>query len=586
MKCRKCGEEYKEGQAFCLKCGNPIDEVEDMDIVEEDISSDVEYILENTGKFSVPRQVAKNTERKKAEAQKNTRKESVDDIDFPDDMDVSDYLPVEEIQKSVHNERRKEEVWIPEDDDDLDEIPDRYRSNRKRKSQQEATAARRGQRPGDRRGERNARRTDAEPAGSKRKGEREPVREADRKRNTKKKKRTGTIITAVVVVLVIVGVLGGAYLLIFGQDNAKFNQYYENAQSYFDKESWQAAVSEFIRADNQANTVEQKIKAKEMLWKTYEKMEGEESKAITVLENLIGLNGNEISYYEALLVLYQKTDNVAKIENLMSKVQGTEIGDKLEDYDFSTPVPSVAEGEYNEPISVELTSLSENKIYYTTNGEEPTEKSDLYETALKFSNPGEVTLKAIAINPKGIKSEVMTVKYKINAVMPPKISPESGDYTEFREITIEVPEGCTAYYTTDGTIPDKNSTEYKEPFDMPIGNTVLTAIIYNSGDVSSSVTRCIYNFVPYRAYSYTAALDQLKNALLTAGILENLDGKFENGSEMRFTYLETYLKDRKLYYIISTQHNTVERYAVSCSDGSVYRAQQEGDNYKLEAGVK
>ncbi len=586
MKCRKCGEEYKEGQAFCLKCGNPIDEVEDMDIVEEDISSDVEYILENTGKFSVPRQVAKNAERKKAEAQNRIKKESAADIDFPDDMDVSDYLPVEEIQKSVHNERRKEEVWIPEDDDDLDEIPDRYRSSRKRKSQQEAAAARRGQRPGNRRGERTAGRTAAESAGSEQKGEKEPGRGTDRKRRPGKKKRTSTIVTAVVVALVIIGVLGGAYVLIFGQDNAKFNQYYENAQSYFDKESWQAAVSEFIRADNQANTVEQKIKAKEMLWKTYEKMDGEESKAITVLENLIGLNGNEISYYEALLVLYQKTDNVAKIENLMSKVQGTEIGDKLADYDFSTPVPNVAEGEYNEPISVELTSLSENKIYYTTNGEEPSESSDLYEGALQFSNPGEVTLKAVAINPKGIKSEVMTVKYKINAVMPPKISPESGDYTEFREITIEVPEGCTAYYTTDGTIPDKNSTEYKEPFDMPVGNTVLTAVIYNSGDVSSSVTRCIYNFVPYRAYSYTAALDQLKNALLTAGILENLDGKFENGSEMRFSYLETYLEDRKLYYIISTQHNTVERYAVSCSDGSVYRAQQEGDNYKLEAGVK
>lgn len=556
MKCSKCGEECRDGQAFCLKCGSPIDEVRDLDSVAEDISNDIEYFMANTGKLAIPNDKSEFLE-------EDTEDE---DMDFPEDMDVSDYLPVDEIRKSVHNEPDKEEIWLPEEDDDLDEIPDRFRTApRKKKPEQKQAPKKRSSTP-------------------ERRPDKKKTTEPDRKK--KKKGKTGTILGSLAVVLVVAVVIGAAYMLIFGRDNAKFNQYYENAQSYYDKESWQAAVSEFIRADNAANTVEQHTKAKEMLWKSYEKMEGKEAETITVLEALIGLNGDEVSYYEALLLLYQKTDNAPKIENLMAKVKGTEIGEKLEAYDFATPVASVQEGEYNEPITVELTSLSGNTIYYTKNGKDPTEKSKVYKKPLVFGKNGEFTLKAIAINAKGIKSDIMTVKYKINAITTPEIKPASGDYTEIKQITIDVPDGSVAYYTTDGSTPDKNSKKYEGPFDMPVGNTIVSAVIYNSADVASEVAQAVYNLVPYRAYSYNAALDQLKNQLLAAGIIENVEGEFSDDTKMEFSYVETKVIERKEYYIIITRHKSTQVYAVSCSDGTVYRAESQDDTYKLKQGVK
>jgi hypothetical protein len=632
-----------------------------MDRVEENISMDVGYFLENTGKIDIQKQ------NKYKEWGLSGKEEA---IDFPEDMDVSDFLPVDDIARSVENTARRKDVVIPEDDD-ADDVPYRYRSQPVRRQPGQRTASGRRQSTRTQTGQGQSGRSQAArtQAGQGQSGrsqatrtqagqgqggrsqtvrtqtgqnqngrsqtartqtgqnqngrsqttrtqagsgkndrsqdarsrsvqdknvrtqekltqhiqEEAPVREKSR---PKKKKKIGSILVGLLVVVVVAAVIGGAYMLIFGRDNAKFNSYYENAQSYYDKESWQAAVSEFIRADNAASTTDQHIKAKEMLWKTYEKMGDKESEEITVLEALVGLNGDEVSYYEALLALYQKTDNVAKIENLLEKVKGTSVGDDLEEYDFSTPVPSVAEGEYDEPIKVELTSVSGNTIYYTTNGKEPTEKSKQYKKAITFGKNGEFTLKAIAVNSMGIKSDVMTVTYKINAITAPEVEPASGDYTEFKTIEIEVQEGVEIYYTLDGTKPDKNSTKYTKAFDMPVGNTVLSVVAYNSANVASDVVTRVYNLVPYRTYSYNAALDVLITKLVAAGLMENLDGTYSDDTEMKFEYVETAVIKQQEYYIITAKHNTITTYAVSCSDGSVYRAEAKKNTYKLTAGVE
>ncbi len=50
MKCNKCGEECKDNQAFCLKCGNPIQVVPDFNLIEAELASNIGELMEEMGK--------------------------------------------------------------------------------------------------------------------------------------------------------------------------------------------------------------------------------------------------------------------------------------------------------------------------------------------------------------------------------------------------------------------------------------------------------------------------------------------------------------------------------------------------------
>ena len=54
---------------------------------------------------------------------------------------------------------------------------------------------------------------------------------------------------------------------------------------------------------------------------------------------------------------------------------------------------------------------------------------------------------------------------------------EPGQYEEHTTITIFVPDGYTAYYTTDKSDPTANSTLYTGPIDMPEGTTIFKAVL-------------------------------------------------------------------------------------------------------------
>jgi len=47
VKCSKCGEEYKENQAFCLKCGNPIQVVPDFNLIEAELASNIGELMDS-----------------------------------------------------------------------------------------------------------------------------------------------------------------------------------------------------------------------------------------------------------------------------------------------------------------------------------------------------------------------------------------------------------------------------------------------------------------------------------------------------------------------------------------------------------
>ena len=102
-----------------------------------------------------------------------------------------------------------------------------------------------------------------------------------------------------------------------------------------------------------------------------------------------------------------------------------------------------------------------------------------------------MTVKAMSVNGKGIKSDVVSSTYTISvaAPAPPKITPSSGSYTTSMtntKIYVIVPDGCEAYYSFDKPATVE-STPYKEPVDMKEGEHTFYAILVNRyGKVSLS----------------------------------------------------------------------------------------------------
>lgn len=90
-------------------------------------------------------------------------------------------------------------------------------------------------------------------------------------------------------------------------------------------------------------------------------------------------------------------------------------------------------------------------------------------------------------------------------VAAPTITPAGGTYAEPQEVTITAEEGCTIYYTLDGTAPSDASTQYTAPFTISESCTVK-AIAYNDDDNASKVTSAEFTFIVATAIPNIAEL--------------------------------------------------------------------------------
>ncbi len=78
-------------------------------------------------------------------------------------------------------------------------------------------------------------------------------------------------------------------------------------------------------------------------------------------------------------------------------------------------------------------------------------------------------------------------------VAKPVITPDGGTFAEPQTVTLTAGEGCTIYYTTDGTEPTEASTLYEAPFIVSEACTVK-AIAYDEDDNASEVAEATFTF--------------------------------------------------------------------------------------------
>ena len=164
---------------------------------------------------------------------------------------------------------------------------------------------------------------------------------------------------------------------------------------------------------------------------------------------------------------------------------------------LTAPVFSPEGGTYKEAQTVSInTEETSSDVYliYSTDGTDPdvadASTFTTYTGAIAV-NKSNTTLKARATDGKSM-SEVVSAVYVIKPTAP-VITPDGATYTESQEVTITQEDGLEIRYTTDGSEPTANSTNYEAVFSVTENVTVKAVAVDANGNLSDVVSAVFKN---------------------------------------------------------------------------------------------
>lgn len=522
MKCSKCGEECNQNQAFCLKCGNPIEIIPNLSIIEEELASNIGELMDEIKQEEKTKELFDRAKHVYGGSTSNR---------FRNDYGEGEELKV----KHVDTLSDFKPIQL---DDDLEEeikIADLVRQ----KNLQEKSMS-------------NGFTVDSATTYKKDKKKKE-----EQAAYHEKKMFRIRIICAIVAIFVIIIVAAVVLLWPAAKvGGASFRKHYDKGLEYYNAGDYLNAANEYNEALDSTADKKSMKKALSSLLDVYKKIEGSDANMIEVLKKMIEIEPEKIDNYEELLVLYDRNGMINEIEALIKSVEGTGIAAQLTGYSFVGPEFNYESGSYDQFLYISLSNSNGFKMYYTLDGSNPTVTSTEYTEPFEIANEGETIVKAISVNEKGITSSVVEKKFNItlSTLVAPTVTPESGNYDSVQQITVSVPEGMKAYYTIDedGTIPTTSSTEYTGPIDMPVGKSLFSVIVVNEQGVSSSVTQKVYELNVKRTYTYNQALDSLKTNLISRGLISDSEGNTASGGHIEFSYVGVQVIQGEEYYLIKT----------------------------------
>ena len=313
----------------------------------------------------------------------------------------------------------------------------------------------------------------------------------NRRRKKAKKKRTILVSIAGVLVLVAAGLF-----IKLGMDKKNYNDFdyqIRMADTAFSNHKYEESYKFVERA---VSLDDSDIDAKLLLAQVQVKLDKTDA-AIKTLQDIISQESDNQSAYNQLIKIYIENEQPEEVKSLLDGCDNDEILKKSSAYISKNPVFSLPEGSYDEPKTLSLYAKDdEDKIYYTTDGTDPTTSSTLYTDNITLEE-GQTTITAVTINKNGIPSDIVSNTYTIayEAPDPPQISPSSGTFTTDMDthIYIIVPEGCRAYYAFDKkpTIADEQY-EADKPVEMLEGTHTFYAILVDEHNKVSSPGSAIY----------------------------------------------------------------------------------------------
>ncbi len=306
---------------------------------------------------------------------------------------------------------------------------------------------------------------------------------AARKKALRRKRRIVLLIMALIVVL------AGAGFYVIYQNS--YNGIMKKAQKAAQSKDYTTAEAYYKQAISK-NT--KKADAYTGLADVYLSQD-KTDEGTTLFEEAVSKQSGNVELYKACMDFYLKSDQNMEIPELLDSVSDSML-EKLSDYVVDEPKFSLEDSTTYDDVQKLLLTADKDTIYYTTDGTDPDLTSTKYTSEGIQISEGETTIKAIAVNKKGVPSsiskKIYTVEFPVEDA--PAVSPSTGQYDEAVQIEVKVPEGYTAYYTTDGTDPTTASTKYTGPIDMPKGETLFKVVLVNGKGRMSGITTRNYMY--------------------------------------------------------------------------------------------
>ena len=237
--------------------------------------------------------------------------------------------------------------------------------------------------------------------------------------------------------------------------------------------------------------------AHRLLAEIYEKQKNDDA-ALVLYQEVLKIDSANRDACKGLIAIYEKQKNYDAIIELSDAVDSS-LADLFTDYQVQEPKFSIEPGVYDGEQTLVLSSDAGDSVFYTMDGSDPTEKGLMYTNPIALDeNNHTYMIKAVCMNEKNIYSDVITNQYQIKIPAPdiPIVTPDGGDFGVETTVSVTVPDGCSAYYTWDGSTPTSASSRYSGPLTIPEGNNVLSVIIIDNKTLLSSE---IYrgNFIYY-----------------------------------------------------------------------------------------
>ena len=426
MRCANCGNELKEGSLYCDACGHPVQIVPDYNEFDD-------YLDNLVGNDDRP-----------ADGQKTVR-------------------PVSDKTIRIDEPVRQQ----------LQSATQRTRQNQDRSSQAERQQARQTQTKQMQ--ERQNQTQTKQPC-------EKPQSDGQRAKRAQQKKII--IISAVVCAVAIVILIAAITRNVSRSHDNSFDYQVKQAKAAYSAGNINSAVSYYEKAlsiDSDNTDVRFALADIYMSKKDYDA-------ALVLYQEIINIDPKSKEAYKQLISIYESKKDYDAIAALRESAKDASVLKLFADCTVSKPQFSKSSGKYGETIELSIDADSDTKIYYSYDSDDPLTRGERYYSPITLDKEGTYEITAVAVDDRGIKSEVASARYEIEFEAPdaPEIDPDGGTFGAQTDITITVPENCKVYYTWDSSDPSAASTEYTAPIPVPEGNNVLSviAIDQNTGKCS------------------------------------------------------------------------------------------------------